>query len=146
VLLLSTYGATAQLIQYVPAFNVGAVGTSNPSNGALVLTWRTGEAGVRSLGHTFLPLSDALVDDDHSHLKAVSWSEAQSAARSFALHISAMASPDGASCVLVVLHQSRNGVPFLTANVAPVTLGDASPYVGTLRRRIRSRRPSSSPI
>ncbi len=146
VLRLSTYGPTAQQIQYAPAPNVGATGTTNPINGALVMTWRTGEAGVSSLGHTFLPLSDSLVDTDHAHLKSISWSQAQSAARSFVQHLDAIASPDGATCSMVVLHQSKFGQPLLTANVAPVALGDASPFVGTLRRRVRSRRPSSSPF
>jgi hypothetical protein len=143
---LSTYGVTPQVIQYAPAPNVGATGTTNPVNGALVLTWRTSERSSSLLGHTWLPLTDSAPDTDHAHLKSIFWSQAQAAARSFTVAVNSIASPDGGTCVFVVLHSSRNGTPLPAAVVAPVTLGDASPLVGTMRRRVRARRPTSSPF
>jgi hypothetical protein len=130
----------------VPASNVGATGTTNPINSALVLTWRNDQHGASNLGHTFLPLTDTAPDSDHAHLKSIFWSQAQSAARSFTQDLNAIAAPDGSTCVFVVLHRSKSGVPFPIALISPVTLGDASPYVGTLRRRVRARRPTSSPF
>jgi hypothetical protein len=144
VLRLETYGSSPSLVQYEPAANVGAVGTSNPLNGAVVLTWRTYRRGAAALGHTFLPLSDAFVETDHQRLKGISWSQCQSAAASFVQHINAIASPDGGVCVFVVVSLSSLGAPRVEGLAIPVELGDASPFIGTLRRRIRSRRPSSS--
>lgn len=146
VLRLSTYGPGPQVIQVVPAFNVGAVGTTNPLNGAAVLTWRAVGPRGYLLGHTFLPLSDSFVDNDHVTIRAVSWSQLQAAARLFVQHVAGIASPDGGQCVLVVLQRSEAGAPLIAAQVAPVDLGDASPFVGTLRRRVHMRRPSSTPI
>jgi hypothetical protein len=143
---LSTYGSAPQRVQEAPAANVGATGTTNPINSALVLTWRNDEPTASNLGHTFLPLTDTAPDSDHAHLKSIFWSQAQSAARSFTQHLNAIAAPDGGLCVFVVLHRSSSGAPLEHALISPVTLGDASPYVGTLRRRVRSRRPTSSPF
>lgn len=146
VLRLSRYGASPVVIQYNPAPNTGTLGTTNPMNSALVLTWRTSERGASSLGHTYLPLSDALVDVDHARLKAVSWSEAQAQARQFLQDAGTVVSPDGALLVPVVIHRSRGGAPLPNSIMSPITLGDASPFVGTMRRRIRARRPFSSPL
>jgi hypothetical protein len=143
---VSTFGMQPAVVRYAPAANVGATGTTNPINGALCLTWRTFERGSSSLGHTFLPLSDSLVDSDHAHLKSISWSQAQAAARSFSTHLNAIASPDGALCVFVVVSRSVDAAPRPHSLMFPVVLGDASPFVGTLHRRVRARRVSSSPF
>lgn len=146
VLRLSRYGASPLVVQFNPSFSTGTLGTTNPMNTALVLTWRTAERGSSSLGHTYLPLSDTLVDVDHCRIKALSWSEAQAQARLFVEHVGSMVSPDGGLCVLMVVHRSRGGAPLPNSIMAPVVHGDASPFVGTMRRRIRARRPFSSPL
>lgn len=141
---LTTSGTLPRVVQFAPSANVGAIGTTNPVNGALVLTWRSGRRGAASLGHTFLPLSDELVDNDHAHLKQLSWSQAQNAASNFMAHLNAITSPDGGQCVLGVLSRSGSGAPLPAAIFSPVLIGDASPFVGTLARRVRSRDPSPS--
>ena len=146
VLRLTHWGPDPLVYSYVPAPNSGGTGTSNPINGALVLTWRNGRRGSAALGHTFLPLSDTLVDDDHARLKAITWSQAKQAATTFLGHVNALFSPDGATCVLVTISRSQSGAPRPFALMSPVELGDASPFIGTMRRRVRARRPASSPI
>lgn len=146
VLRLTTYGSAPQQIQFSPSANAGAIGTTNPLNGSLVLTWRNNRRGAASLGHTNLPLSDELVDADHKHLKSISWSQAQQAARFFVSSCNSITSPDGGLCVLIVLHTSSAGAPLPNALMSPVSHGDASPWVGTLQRRTRMRDPSPSPF
>src|SRR6266516_612547 len=127
VLRLSTFGTSPLTIQYQPASNVGAIGGSTPPNCSAGLTWRTGERNAAMLGHTFLPLSNEFVGEDHSRLKSVSWSQLQSAARNFVDHVNEIGSPDGGLCVFVVVHVSRGGQPLGFARMAPVEFGDASP-------------------
>jgi hypothetical protein len=140
---LTTSGSAPFVVQEVPASNAGALTGSQALNAALVLTWRTAEPRVGGRSHTFLPLSGMLLDDDKVRLKSVSYSEAASAARTFVQHVSEMLSPDGATCALVVVHRSQGGAVLPVARMSFVELGDASPFVGTLQRRIRARRISS---
>lgn len=144
VLRLTTGGSQPQTIQYAPAFNVGAIGTTNPINGALVLTWRVFRQGRGHSGHTWLPLSDEFVYEDHSRLKTVSWAQAQSAAISFNVHVNGMTAPDGSNCTQVVLERSQGGVPLPVTRSNAVVQGDASPLIGTMRRRI-AKGPRVSP-
>lgn len=146
VLRLSSYGTLRNRVTYAPAPNVGAVGNSEALNAALVWTWRTSRAGKGQDGHTWLPLSSTFVDDDKRSLKAVSWSQAQAAARAFALHVNALVSPDAGLCVFAIVHRSRAGRPLVTAEWEPVALGDACPHVATMSRRISSSRAFSSPF
>jgi hypothetical protein len=143
---LTSYGSEPLVVSFVPSSNVGATGTTNPINSALVLTWRTGLRGASGLGHTWLPLSDTFVDDDHARLKSIAYSQAASQAFAFLGHVNALISPDGATCFLAVIRRSLSGTPLHTALTIPVEGADASPFVGTLRRRVRARRPSSSPF
>ena len=146
VLRISSYGTTPNRVAYAPAPNVGALSGGTPLNSALVLTWRTSDPGRGTQGHTFLPLAGDLIDSGRQHLTSIGWSQAQSAARAFAGHVDAIASPDGASCVLAVLSRSDNGFPRPVSQWSPVQFGDASFRVGTLRRRIRARGEFSVPF
>jgi len=140
----STYGNEPQEVQYAPAFNVGAIGDSMPLVCALCLTWRTSDRRIGAQSHTHLALADDFVDEDRRTLKSISWSEAQSAARSFVLHVNGITSPDGAQCVAAVVHTSRDGVALGVAEWSPVLLGDASRRVAILDRRRNPPRPFSS--
>lgn len=142
----SSYGTDPSRVQYAPAPNVGALGGTVTLNAALVLTWRGNDRGRGVDGHTFLPLSTSLVDDNRRTLTSIAWSQCQAAARSFALHMNAITSPDGASCVFAVLHRSKSGFPLPATLWSPIDLGDASSRVGTLRRRIRSGEAFSLPF
>lgn len=143
---LRTYGSTPFTLRYAPAPAVGAVGGTVAANSALVLTWQSAGAGRGQDGHTFLPLSTDLIDANRMVLDSLAWSQCQSAARSFVEHVNAIPSPGGGNLTFAIVHRSRYGAAYPHAQWEPVELGDASPLVGTLRRRIRSRSPFSTPF
>jgi hypothetical protein len=137
----ATVGSQPLIYETLLAPNVGAVGTTNPFNGSLCLTWRTADAGRRSVGHTLLPLSDTVVDTDHKSIRQVSYAFAVSQATAYLNEINALASVDGGLCVLALVHRSLAGRPLAASTWSPVVGADASLVVGTVQRRIRSRRP-----
>jgi hypothetical protein len=144
VLRLRTFGVAPLDVAEQPAPNAGALGATQVLNSAAVMTWRTSTKRLGGNAHTWLPLTDDLVGDDHRQLHPISWSQLQSAARLYVNHVNALTSPDGALCVLAVVRRSSQGAPLAHSLLDPVVLGDASRFVGTLQRRIRARVRSSS--
>jgi hypothetical protein len=136
LLRLATVGTAPFVVEYVPAFNTGAIGEASSLNSAAVLTWRTSQRRIGGHFHTWLPLALPFVADDRRHVTDLAYSELAGAARSFALHVNEIPSPDGGLCVLAAVSRSEAGVPLPTSTWTPVLLGDASRTIGTLRRRI----------
>jgi hypothetical protein len=141
---VSVEGSNPLVYETIPSTNQGAIGSTNPLNGALCLTWRTNVKGASSRGHSFLPLATTLVDSDHKKLKAISWAQAVSGANNFIAEMNSLAAVDGGLCVFAIVSRSRYGKPLPFATWAPVLQGGASQYVATLQRRVRSRRPTPS--
>jgi hypothetical protein len=138
---LSTVGSSHLIYRQLLAPNVGGLGTTNPLNGSLCLTWRGAERGLSGRSHTLLPLADTLVDDDHKSLRQISWAFAVSQAQRYLDAINAIVAVDGALCVAAIVHRSRNGAPTPISEWEPVLSADASQRVGTIARRTRSARP-----
>lgn len=141
---LSTYGDAPVVVTEIPAPNLGAASHASAASAASVLTWRTPSSYAGSQGHTWLPLPIDFVADDRQHINLINWAELQQAARSYLEHFNAIVAPSGGPSVLGVLHQRRRGAYLQVAELEPVFDGDASPFVGTMHRRIRMRRPVSS--
>lgn len=133
-------GAFGAQITEPLADNHGAFGATTPINAALVLTWRSqdGPNGARS--HSWLPLADAFLDDNLRQLRQISYAEAGSAARSYALHMNGLVTAPDQFCTFAVVQRSRNGAPLPASLWSPVQTGDASRFVGTIRRRVKPRR------
>lgn len=146
LLRLATFGSQPLRLLEAPAPNLGALGGTQPLNTAAVMTWRTNDPVTGGHAHTCLPLSGSLVDDNLRTLTSIGYAQLSSAARSFVTHVGAITSPDGTGCVLVGVSFSLQGEPRALAHMTPIEFGDASPNIGTLRRRIHRDRPFSSPF
>ena len=133
-------GPTGAQLTEPLADNHGAFGATTPINAALVLTWRTVSGPNAARSRTLLPLVDAFVSPDLDRLTEISYAEAGSAARSYATHLNTLVLPPDRRATFVVVSRSDGGVPRPTATLTPVFTGDASRYIGTIQRRVRSRR------
>lgn len=140
LLRLSTTGPSPVIIRYEPAYNIGALSELQAFNCALCMVWRTFSDNGRPLSRTYLPLSGQMVADDNTRLTSIGWSQAQSAARGYALAMSSIISPAGGNASFVCLRRARGGYPELTTEVNAVVLGDASPRCATIGQRTGTRR------
>lgn len=146
VLRLSRWGIEPFELIVAPAPNAGSLSETTALCAAAVLTWRISVPRVGGRSHTFLPLSEDLIDSSRTRITSIGYSQLQAAARSFVQDTNTVLSPDGATCVLVTVSRSLGNTPRPASLMVPIELGDASPVIGTLRRRIRRGDPASSPF